>query len=65
MKLILRDMLLILSVCISSGAFQIKILQKCGNHEITLIRPADNPLKSPNTLDSNGDENKPVTFTVI
>lgn len=58
-KLILRDMLLILSVCISTVEhFRLGLLPTCGNHEIVLIRPADNPLESPSTLDANGDENK-------
>lgn len=65
MKLILRDVLLILRVCISTVEhFRLKP-PKCGNHEIVLIRPADNALVSPNTLDPNGDENKAITFTVI
>lgn len=66
-ELILRDMLLILNVCISTlKHFRLKSLPPmCGNHEIALIRPADDSPLSPNTLDPNGDENKPITFTEI
>lgn len=69
MKLILRDVLLILRVCISTVEhFRLttpqpptppkKRKKKCGNHEIALIRPANNPLVSSDTLDPNGDEKK-------
>lgn len=63
MELILRDVLLILRVCINTVEhFRLKPPLICGNHEIALISPADNPLVSPNIMDSNGDENKPSSF---
>lgn len=40
-----------------SGAFQIRLPLKYGNHEILLIRPVNNPLESLSTLPPNSDLN--------
>lgn len=57
MKLILRDVLLILMVCMNTVEhFRLNSPQN-GNHEIILIRPGNKPLESPNILDLNSDLN--------
>lgn len=57
MKLILRDVLLILMVCMNTVKhFRLNSPQN-GNHEIILISPANKPLESPNILDFKSDLN--------